>query len=158
MSKLNYAKLSQAFQAIKTLTEQDKSKAYVFPSALRIKMGGNFRRLRDLLVEIETEQSQLFNTYGTPMTEPGKEGQFQVMKTSDKWLEFEAAYKALQAEEFEVALTPMTDVELINSRVVKSRNDKGQVSENTEENQIPLDLIADLQSTGLLPTGDPETT
>lgn len=150
MTDLTYASLSKALVALNSLVEQDKAKAYVFPSAARIRMGVNLERLRALVVKIETEQTDLFKTYGSEQTD--KPGTFQVMKTSEKWSEFEKAYNDLHKAEFAIDLQPLAQAELINARVVKSRDEKGQISENPAENQIPMDLIADLLSAKLLTT------
>lgn len=146
MSNLKPSELGFALRALTALSDKDKEGSYSFPSAARIRMGTNIRKLRELVAKIEEEQNALFMKYGGEV-----DGKLQVSRTSDKWDEFEASYKALNAAPFEIDLQPMTEAELINSRVVKSRDSKGQVTEETVENQIPFDLIADLQSAALLP-------
>ncbi len=148
MKNLTFSQIIKALNALNYLVEQDKSKAYTFPSGARIRMGTNLRKLREIYTEIEKEQTDLFKAHGSEV--PDKPGTFQVLKTSEKWPEFEKLYNDFQKETFEVDINPISEVELINARIVKSRDEKGQVSENATENQIAMDLIADLQSAELL--------
>lgn len=146
MNVLKPSELGFALRALTALSDKDKEGSYLFPSATRIRMGTNLRKLRELVGKIDEEQNALFAKYGSAV-----DGKLQVARNSEKWDEFESAYKALNDSTFELDLQPMTEAELINSRVVKNRDAKGQVIEETAENQIPFDLIADLQSAALLP-------
>lgn len=148
MKKLTFPQLIKAHLALNSLVEQDKTKAYAFPSAARIRMGANLRKIRELSDTIQKEQTELFKTYGTPVAD--KPDQYQVLRTSEKWAEFEKAYDDLNKEEFDIEIQTMSEVELINTRTVKSRDEKGYVSENVVENQVPMDLIADLQAASIL--------
>lgn len=155
--KYNHNKLARAFTALQNLIAEDKKNVLVLSSGVRLRLGGNFRRVREELTQVQTEQQALFEKYGTPSTDKATEGQFQVQRASEKWEEFKKQYDDLQKEEVEVAINPITDAELINARKVKTRDEKGQVSENDVENQVSIDLIADLQTVGILPNTDPAT-
>lgn len=144
--KLNFNSLIKAHNALSALTEQDKAKSYVFALSVRFKLAGNISRLKELIEKIQVEQGKLFEQFGTA----NDKGQHEVKRTSDKWTEFEAAMKAIAEEEFDVEVKTLTESELGNSRTVKSRDEKGQVSENAVENQVSLDVIADLLSTRIL--------
>jgi hypothetical protein len=157
---MNYkhTELSRAFQALTRLIDEDKNNRLVLSSGVRFRMGSNFRRIKEELTNVEKEQQGLFEKYGTPSTDKATEGQYVVQRTSEKWDEFKKQFDDLQAETVQVHVNGMTEAELINARKVKSRDEKGQVSENDVENQVSIDLIADLQSSGILPTDDPDKT
>lgn len=150
MKKLKFADLIQASNAVHALSEQDKSKSYVFTMTVRFRLADNQAQLKRQIERIQAEKNKLITQYG----EKDEKGQYTVRRASEKWAEFEAAIKPTDEEEIEVELKTISLEELANSRVVKTRDDKGKVSEDTVENQISLDVITALISTGILATSD----
>lgn len=148
MPTITPPKLQAAFNSLHELTVNDKSKGFVFKSPTRIKLGTDFRRVRDLLSEVVKEQDELVRKYGVPS--PGKPGEYMVEADSPKRPEFNAEQADLMSSEFELELQTITSAELFNARKVKTRSESGQVIEEEVENQISLDSIADLQAAGIL--------
>lgn len=150
MTKITPPKLQAAFDALMSLTNKDKEGTFVFKSSTRIRLGTNLRKVRDLLREIMVEQDELVRRHGSE--NPEKPGEWSVAAKSDKRPDFDRDLAELMKAELDIDIQTISNDDLFNKRMVKSRDDKGQVSENEAENQIGFDTIADLQAAGLLST------
>lgn len=146
--ELTPIKIQATHEVLSLLSTKDKEKSFEFSSGTRIRMGMNISRLKDVLTKIMEQQEAIIKKHGTATASDAEK--FEVAKDSPQWGEFVADMKKFMEDKFPVDIQTITGAELANKRKVKSRDEKGLVSENEVENQVPIDLIAELISAGIL--------
>lgn len=117
----------KAQHIINTLIEEDKANKFVFPSSIRIKLAGNLRKTRPVVEDYLKEHESLVKRLGEPL----KDKPDQIMVKAENANEFTKENEGMLAEKTDITLNPITEKDL-------------------GENQLSIDLIANLQDVGLL--------
>lgn len=116
-----------AHLAILDLIEADKTNKFVFASATRIKLAGNLRKTRPVFEEFTKEKDELIKRLGAPVE--GKPDEVKV--TEENQAKFVSEIEAMYEADSDVTLNPVDAKDL-------------------GENQLPIDLLANLETFGLL--------
>lgn len=130
MSKVKDIILS--YLALKDLIETDKEHKYVFKSSTRLKLLENLRKTSPVFNDFSTEKDALIKRLGEPVKDKPDTVQVKPENQPAFSKEVEEMYEA----ESDVVLNPLLHQEL-------------------GENQIPIDLLLNLEKFGLL-KGNPQ--
>lgn len=118
----------KAFEAISALNEGDKKSGYVFAIPTRLKLSSNLRLLRPFIHEYLEKKTELVKHLGFELVSGN-----QLVVKAGKEAEFATQNGQMLAMEVEIKLQKLTQAEL-------------------GTNQIPIEVLADLQDSELLET------
>lgn len=119
-------KIVRAFETLTTLSLLDKEKGYDFKVATRLKVASNIRVLRPYVQDYMTQKEVLVRSLGTELKDKG-----QIAVLPENFDKFKAQNDEMLAVEHDVSFSTLKESEL-------------------GSNQIPFEVLADMQETGLL--------
>lgn len=132
-----------AYYAIEKFIKLEKESKLFLLSAVRIRMAGNLRRLRPIASEFNNERNELVKRYGVKIE--GEEERYRI--NQDKRKEFEAEFEAMLKETHAVEIKQIEPHEMAGVTKEEYENPK---SDATKQNQVPIELIEELSSAGVL--------
>ncbi len=106
-------KLSKAIQtngALVDLATKDKENKLVFPSAIRYRLADGLSSLKPALENYQAQNNALVEKYGTVI--PDQPHLKQVVQDSENWASFRKEFEDLLAEEVDVKIKTISQVEL----------------------------------------------
>jgi hypothetical protein len=141
--------VEQAIKAqglIEKLIQSDKENKFVFSSSTRIRLSQNLRKTRPEVAGYNEDHRDLVVKLGKKVLEDGKDtGRIEIAPNSPEIKEYVERKNQMLGCETEITLRSITVEELFgySDEYVKAHPE-------IKQNQIDLDLLADLQDVGLV--------
>ncbi len=146
MSQLKTKQIVEAHNVLLSLINSDKENKFILSSATRIKLAGNVRKTKPIFDDFNEANQSKVRELGTQIldTEGKPTDRIQVQGDNNLKVYLADINEALD-KPVDIAFSTVTAEELagVTADFLKSHPE-------TKENQIPIDLLADLQQFGIL--------